>query len=134
MHGYRVKAYVPRCKCCKKCLLLLHCRTGHECSLIYRRNTFPILKSFANSVFLGEQGGPNAHSCKHIVFQSYVFCLHVDAIKDYYGVHIGMYFAFLGHYTMALTLPALLGVFIWFSAGSSQVLLGDIYCCWHNVC
>ena len=45
-----------------------------------------------------------------------------DAIKDYFGVHIGMYFAFLGHYTMALTIPALLGVLIWLYSGSSQVI------------
>lgn len=45
----------------------------------------------------------------------------VDAIADYFGVHIGMYFAFLGHYTMALTVPAFLGVIIWIYSGSSQV-------------
>lgn len=55
---------------------------------------------------------------------SYVInnCSHfLDAIKDYFGVHIGMYFAFLGHYTMALTIPALLGVLIWLNSGRSQV-------------
>lgn len=32
-----------------------------------------------------------------------------------------MYFAFLGHYTVALVVPAFLGVVIWLSSGTNQV-------------
>ncbi|XP_067931907.1 anoctamin-8-like [Watersipora subatra] len=44
----------------------------------------------------------------------------LNKIKNYFGVHIGMYFAFLGHYTLALTVPAFLGVLIWMYSGISQ--------------
>ena len=61
--------------------------------------------------------------CLAVVILNVIISFSVsDAIKDYFGVHIGMYFAFLGHYTMALTIPALLGVLIWLYSGSSQVI------------
>ncbi|XP_064619768.1 anoctamin-8-like isoform X2 [Lineus longissimus] len=34
-------------------------------------------------------------------------------ICEYFGVKIAMYFAYLGHYTLALMLPAIFGIFIW---------------------
>ncbi|XP_068231567.1 anoctamin-8-like [Palaemon carinicauda] len=37
----------------------------------------------------------------------------IDHIKDYFGSHIGFYFAWLGHYTTALTIPAILGIIFW---------------------
>jgi hypothetical protein len=46
-----------------------------------------------------------------------------DKIRQYFGVKIGMYFAFLGHYTMWLTLPSVLGVSIWLLQGTNQVRL-----------
>ncbi|XP_074651882.1 anoctamin-8-like [Tubulanus polymorphus] len=44
----------------------------------------------------------------------------LDKICDYFGVKIGLYFAYLGHYTKALILPAFLGVMMWFSTGKDQ--------------
>ena len=46
----------------------------------------------------------------------------LDDIKDYFGIHIGMYFAFLGHYTISLALPAAVGVIVWLYSGTHQVL------------
>ncbi|XP_048733294.2 anoctamin-8-like isoform X2 [Ostrea edulis] len=37
----------------------------------------------------------------------------LDKIKDYFGVKIALYFAYLGHYTLALCLPAFVGLGIW---------------------
>ncbi|CAL1266921.1 unnamed protein product [Larinioides sclopetarius] len=37
----------------------------------------------------------------------------LNDICDYFGVKIAIYFAWLGHYTKALTLPAFFGVFLW---------------------
>ncbi|KAG8186689.1 hypothetical protein JTE90_014763 [Oedothorax gibbosus] len=37
----------------------------------------------------------------------------LNDICDYFGVKIAIYFAWLGHYTKALTLPAFFGLFVW---------------------
>ncbi|GIY12725.1 anoctamin-8 [Caerostris darwini] len=37
----------------------------------------------------------------------------LNDICDYFGVKIAIYFAWLGHYTKALTLPAFFGLFMW---------------------
>ncbi|KAJ8304856.1 hypothetical protein KUTeg_018439 [Tegillarca granosa] len=42
-------------------------------------------------------------------------------ICDYFGVKIAMYFAYLGHYTMALSVPAFLGMVVWFFQGLDEV-------------
>ena len=34
----------------------------------------------------------------------------LDAVRDYYGVKIGLYFAWLGFYTNLLILPSIAGV------------------------
>ena len=34
----------------------------------------------------------------------------LDAVRDYYGVKIAFYFAWLGFYNMALILPSIVGV------------------------
>ncbi|XP_067127758.1 anoctamin-8 isoform X1 [Centruroides vittatus] len=39
----------------------------------------------------------------------------LDSICDYFGVKIAIYFAWLGHYTKALTIPAFFGFFMWIS-------------------
>ncbi|KAK7116537.1 anoctamin-8-like [Littorina saxatilis] len=44
----------------------------------------------------------------------------LDDICRYFGTKIGMYFAYLGHYTMWLVLPAVLGVVLWLVQGLSQ--------------
>ena len=36
-----------------------------------------------------------------------------DKISEYFGVKIGFYFAWLGHYTSALTVPAIVGLLFW---------------------
>ena len=43
-----------------------------------------------------------------------------DEIADYFGVKIALYFAWLGHYTRALTIPAVVGFVFWMV---SQVLI-----------
>ncbi|XP_043212911.1 anoctamin-8-like isoform X1 [Amphibalanus amphitrite] len=37
----------------------------------------------------------------------------LDEISDYFGVKIGIYFAWLGHYTRSLILPSLIGIIYW---------------------
>ncbi|ERL84032.1 hypothetical protein D910_01351, partial [Dendroctonus ponderosae] len=37
----------------------------------------------------------------------------LDEITEYFGVKIGMYFAWLGHYTTALSIPAVVGFIFW---------------------
>lgn len=44
----------------------------------------------------------------------------IHAIKEYFGPHIGMYFAYLGHYTWALCCPAFLGLVLWVLGGGDQ--------------
>ncbi|BFZ02010.1 hypothetical protein BsWGS_05048 [Bradybaena similaris] len=44
----------------------------------------------------------------------------LDDVCRYFGVKIGLYFAYLGHYTTWLILPALLGIVIFFLQGHSQ--------------
>ena len=44
-----------------------------------------------------------------------------DKICDYFGVKIAIYFAYLGHYTKSLMLPAFLGLMLWFISGQDQV-------------
>lgn len=45
-----------------------------------------------------------------------------DDICDYFGVKIAIYFAWLGHYTKALTMPAFFGFFVWLCCyGRDQV-------------
>lgn len=36
-----------------------------------------------------------------------------DEIAEYFGVKIAMYFAWLGHYTQSLTVPAVVGFVFW---------------------
>lgn len=36
-----------------------------------------------------------------------------DEICEYFGVKIAMYFAWLGHYTQSLTVPAVVGFIFW---------------------
>jgi len=56
---------------------------------------------------------------------SFVF---VDKVCEYFGVKIGMYFTYLGHYTTALLWPAFLGTMFWLLSGSHQVISHVL--CW----
>jgi len=47
--------------------------------------------------------------------------LFVDEVCHYFGVKIAMYFAYLGHYTTALTIPTTAALLFWFISGQSQV-------------
>ncbi|GAB1604800.1 anoctamin-8-like isoform X2, partial [Argonauta hians] len=50
----------------------------------------------------------------------------LNEICEYFGVKIAMYFAFLGHYTTALCIPALLGLVMWTMEGYEQTF--DDWC------
>lgn len=45
-----------------------------------------------------------------------------DDICDYFGVKIGMYFAWLGFYTNSMLYPAVIGFLLWILAEADQVL------------
>jgi hypothetical protein len=45
---------------------------------------------------------------------------HVDAVKDYFGEKIGMYFLWLGHYTTWLIGAAAVGFFAWIFVASES--------------
>ena len=49
----------------------------------------------------------------------------LDKVCEYFGVKIGMYFAYLGHYTAALLWPASLGLLCWLFSGH-QVSVNDV--------
>lgn len=44
-----------------------------------------------------------------------------DDICDYFGVKIGMYFAWLGFYTNSMLYPAVIGFLLWILAEADQV-------------
>ncbi|KAL5004591.1 hypothetical protein ScPMuIL_018047 [Solemya velum] len=44
----------------------------------------------------------------------------LDDVCEYFGVKIAMYFAYLGHYTLALCLPAFLGAILWILERANQ--------------
>lgn len=46
-----------------------------------------------------------------------------DEITEYFGVKIGMYFAWLGHYTTALSIPAFFGLLFWVSESFKIAIL-----------
>lgn len=49
-----------------------------------------------------------------------VICL-IDDVCDYFGVKIGMYFAWLGFYTNSMLYPAVIGFLLWILAEADQV-------------
>ncbi|XP_054714021.1 anoctamin-8-like [Uloborus diversus] len=59
------------------------------------------------------------HSCddlnklKRTWMQAFLKHQPLNDICDYFGVKIAIYFAWLGHYTKALTVPAFFGLFMW---------------------
>ena len=65
--------------------------------------------------------------------ESVMTLFHVsDKITEYFGVKIGMYFGYLGHYTKWLVFPAFLGLALWLLQGTSQVhsLLPQLLVLW----
>lgn len=50
-----------------------------------------------------------------------LFLSLLDDICDYFGVKIGMYFAWLGFYTNSMLYPAVIGFLLWILAESDQV-------------
>ncbi|XP_050683452.1 anoctamin-8 isoform X2 [Leptidea sinapis] len=50
----------------------------------------------------------------------------LDEICEYFGVKIAMYFAWLGHYTQSLTVPAFVGVVFWIWIGTASDYWKDI--------
>ncbi|XP_035660381.1 anoctamin-8-like [Branchiostoma floridae] len=51
----------------------------------------------------------------------------LDHIRDYFGVKIAMYCAWLGYYTWALVFPAFFGLVMWFWAGSDEKRDGVVF-------
>jgi anoctamin-8 len=43
---------------------------------------------------------------------------HQDKINNYFGIKLALYFAWLGFYTKALIIPAILGLSLWLYAGT----------------
>lgn len=50
----------------------------------------------------------------------------LDDITEYFGVKIGMYFAWLGHYTTALSIPAVVGFLFWLCCNGKHQTLEDV--------
>ena len=50
-----------------------------------------------------------------------VFYFILDRICEYFGVKIALYFAYLGHYTVALCFPTVLGIMFWFIQDENEV-------------
>lgn len=49
--------------------------------------------------------------------------IFIDDIANYFGVKVALYFAWLGHYTCALSVPAVLGTLLYIGLyGRGQVL------------
>jgi hypothetical protein len=51
--------------------------------------------------------------------------LILDDIASYFGVKVALYFAWLGHYTCALCVPAVLGTILWgglYGRGQARIL------------
>ncbi|CAH1254178.1 ANO8 [Branchiostoma lanceolatum] len=51
----------------------------------------------------------------------------LDYIREYFGVKIAMYCAWLGYYTWALIFPAFFGLVMWFWAGSDEKRDGIVF-------
>lgn len=58
--------------------------------------------------------------------QSFVSKQPIGEICDYFGVKIALYFAWLGHYTTALCIPALVGICFWVFFSGREEFLEDI--------
>ena len=50
---------------------------------------------------------------KKPILISHQTSLYSDKISEYFGIKIAFYFAWLGHYTTALTVPAIVGLASW---------------------
>ena len=50
----------------------------------------------------------------------------INEICDYFGVQIALYFSWLGHYTTALSIPAIVGFLFWFFFYGHTDILEDI--------
>jgi anoctamin-10/anoctamin-7 len=56
---------------------------------------------------------------KWLVFFQLPWRQNVDAVKDYYGEKIGMYFLWLGHYTSWLLFASICGFITWCNVASN---------------
>lgn len=56
----------------------------------------------------------------------YLFTSHVEDIVEYFGMRIGLYFAWLENYTYSLTIPAVIGVLVWICLWDSKQYTRDL--------
>ncbi|XP_031623268.1 anoctamin-10 [Contarinia nasturtii] len=54
----------------------------------------------------------------------------LNRVRDYFGESIGIYFAFVEYHTIALIVPAILGIFQWYLAGSYVPYFCAFYVIW----
>ncbi|CAB1325932.1 unnamed protein product, partial [Coregonus sp. 'balchen'] len=95
-----------------------------------------IIKYWLDNLRAKTRGGPSQHplpggTTNHQLMTSWVQAVcerqPLDDICDYFGVKIGMYFAWLGFYTNSMLYPAVIGFLLWILAEADQTSQ-DICC------
>ncbi|KAG8288640.1 Anoctamin-8 [Homalodisca vitripennis] len=69
---------------------------------------------------------PALHKLRKTWVRSFTRTQPLDSISTYFGVKIAMYFAWLGHYTTALIVPAIVGFTFWVGFGRGDQATEDV--------